>query len=481
MTSQHHESTLHVVEGSVLPDAWSVVTIQQLLDAGILVLVQDGNHGGNYPKPDEFASTGIPLIKGVHLQDGLIDFRGCEFLRPESAAKLRIGFAKPGDVLLTHKGTMGKTAIVPPIPWEYIVINPQLTLYRFGDESVLSRRFLKFFFDSPLFQGFLNRISATSTVSTLSLTNQKRLAIPLPPMSEQCSITTVLGALDDKIELNRQMNQTLEAIARAIFKSWFVDFDPVRAKMEGRQPTGNNPDSAALFPVALHESPHGLVPIGWRTLAPKLVIEYALGGDWGKNTCQAAWTEPVLCIRGADIPSLQRGGRGEMPTRFLKPSSLEKRRLAPGDIVLEISGGSPTQSTGRCVLITKELLERFELPLVYSNFCRLLRFGRAVSPPYAYLWLRWLYATDAFLQYETGTTGIKNLGFTAFSQRHHLIVPSREVLDSFTSIMHDLFRLHQLNGSESDTLAQLRDALLPKLISGQLRVPDAERFMEDNL
>jgi len=222
-----------------VPDHWERATFRQLLKDSSLELVQDGNHGGAYPKADAFESTGIPLITGADLNAGAIDLRGCKFLKPASAERLRIGFAKQGDILLTHKGTMGKTAIVPPLSWPYIILNPQLTLYRVSRYSRLSGRFLKFFFDSKPFQAFLERISGISTISTLSLTVQKSLEITLPPISEQRAIAHILGTLDDKIELNRKQNETLEAMARVLFKAWFVDFEPVRAKLEGRWQRGD--------------------------------------------------------------------------------------------------------------------------------------------------------------------------------------------------------------------------------------------------
>ena len=183
-------------------------------------------------------------------------------------------------------------------------------------------------------------------------------------------LPTSSALLDDKIELNRRMNETLEGIARAIFKSWFVDFDPVRAKAEGRD-TGLPKHIADLFPDSFVDSELGEIPKGWETGVFDQLIDVVLGGDWGGDEQTAEKTESACCIRGADIPDLQIGGTGKMPVRFLKASSIEKRRLNDGDLVVEISGGSPTQSTGRPVLISQRLIGRLQMPLVCSNFCRL--------------------------------------------------------------------------------------------------------------
>jgi type I restriction enzyme S subunit len=205
------------------------------------------------------------------------------------------------------------------------------------------------------------------------------------------------------------------------------------------------------------------------------VTEFVLGGDWGKDSISEEMNQPVYCIRGADIPDLQNSGVGKMPVRYLKDSSLKKRSLKPGDIVIEISGGSPTQSTGRPVLVTSNLLDRLPYPLVCSNFCRLVRLKTGISPSFIYLWLRWLYSSDSFLQYENGTTGIKNFAYKIFSDQYELILPSDQILAEFEKIIQILFDNRDFNGLQSETLTNIRDTLLPKLMSGEIRVKEAEK------
>lgn len=167
---------------------------------------------------------------------------------------------------------MGKTAIVPESCYPLTILNPQITLYRVANSGRLHSRYLKFFFDSKLFQDFLVQISATSTINTLPIKEQKKLKIPVPPKAVQNSIVGVLGTLDDRITLLRETNATLEAIAQALFKSWFVDFDPVRAKQEGRAPEGMDEATAALFPDGFEESELGLVPRGWSYVSLRDVV-----------------------------------------------------------------------------------------------------------------------------------------------------------------------------------------------------------------
>ena len=167
---------------------------------------------------------------------------------------------------------------------------------------------------------------------------------------------------------------------------------------------------------------------------------------------------------------------GKMPIRYLKSSSLEKRCLKDGDLIVEISGGSPVQSTGRSALVSEGLLRRLDAPLVCSNFCRLLKSENPIYSKFVYLWLRALYANDQFLQFENGTTGIKNLAFALFSSSFKLCIPPASVLLAFEEQAAPLFSLRQTNAAESGSLAAIRETLLPKLISGEIRLRQAEHL-----
>ena len=162
-----------------------------------------------------------------------------------------------------------------------------------------------------------------------------------------------------------------------------------------------------------------------------------------------------------------------MPTRFIKSNSLKKRSLLAGNLAFEISGGSPTQSTGRPVLITQTFLDRIPTPVTCSNFCRFIRLKESVSPFYIYTMLRWLYDRDEFLQYENGTTGIKNLAFKLFASTHALLSPPRRLMTEFDRVASGYFEMIARHGAQSQRLAKLRDVLLPQLLSGELTVQQA--------
>jgi type I restriction enzyme, S subunit len=243
---------------------WRTATVQQLVDEGVLERPIDGNHGEIHPKASDFVERGIPFIMASDLVGGRVDTTHCAFISEEQARSLRKGFALQGDVLISHKATMGRTANVDRLYVPFLMLSPQVTYYRVKDRSRLSSRYLRLYFDSPDFQKLFNTWSQKgSTRSYLGITAQLDLPIVLPPPDAQRAIAHILGTLDDKIELNRRMNETLETMARALFKSWFVDFDPIRAKAEDRDPGLPKP-LIDLFPARLVDSELGEISEGWQ-------------------------------------------------------------------------------------------------------------------------------------------------------------------------------------------------------------------------
>lgn len=438
-----------------IPNHWQRATFRQLLNDGSLELVQDGNHGGAYPKPEEFAPTGIPIITGADLYSGVIDLRGCKFLKPASAARLRIGYAKQGDVLLTHKGTMGKTSIVPSLPWPYIILNPQLTLYRVSRNGRLHARFLKFFFDSKPFQAFLERISGISTISTLSLTTQKSLEIPLPPLAEQKAIAAVLGALDDKIELNRRMNATLEAMARALFQSWFVDFDPVRAKIDGGQPVGIDSGTAALWPEHLEDSPLGHIPKGWEVRTIESVCKTVTRGvtpEYREGTGRFIinqrvnrgpfldWTSLKELTQGLEVPLERLAKRWDVLVNCLGEGTLGRTHLYKGESDL----------------------------YAIDQHMSICRAEHRSGGAYIYQVLSGADGQAKIESLKTGSTGMTMFNISKL-RAFDMVWPPASILAAYFKIVEPLCLQVANNDQESRTLATLRDTLLPKLLSGELQ------------
>ena len=321
-----------------------------------------------------------------------------------------------------------------------------------------------------------DEIRASASGSAQPILNKSafgQLPITMPLLPEQRAIAHVLGTLDDKIELNRRMNETLEEMARALFKSWFVDFEPVHAKMEGCWRRGESllglpADLYDLFPDRLVGSELGEIPEGWEVRAFHTLLNDVIGGDWGKENPDAIHKDPVSIIRGTDLPSLSTGGTGSVPLRYSTRKRLERRMLREGDIIIEVSGGSPSKPTGRSMLMTRDVLGRFAGAVVCASFCRRFRphgWGEALL---ASRHLDYLYSIGKMWEYQLQSTGIANFQTNRFLKDEKVIWPGDDLLTRFAELVEPLAQI--ITRNESMTLAAQRDALLPKLVSGEVQV-----------
>ena len=329
----------------------------------------------------------------------------------------------------------------------------------------------------------------------------QNLTISIPPAYERQRILTVAKSLDDKIEQNRQMNTTLEAIAQALFKSWFLDFDPVidkalaagnpipeplHKRAEARRALGDQrkPLPGEIedhFPSRFVFSEEmGWMPEGWEVKPFGDLIESTIGGDWGKGEQDEKHGLNVVIIRGTDIESANAGVRGKVPSRWVEQKKFQSRELEDGDIVLEVSGGSPKQPTGRSAYITQNYLELLGGAVVPASFCRKLRPRSSLLGLYAAMHLGRIYALGKTWGYQNQSTGISNFQTKIFLKNEPLVFPDHDlILEAFFRTARPMF--DKRSTPEQEDLAQIRDTLLPKLLSGELRIPDAEKRLEEAL
>jgi len=283
------------------------------------------------------------------------------------------------------------------------------------------------------------------------------IPVNIPPISEQRAIAHILGTLDDKIEVNRRMSETLEGIARAIFKSWFVDFDPVRAKLEGRDP-GLAPEIAALFPDGLEETDKGEIPEGWES-RPISELGELNPENWSRSDYppQVEYVD-LANTKWGEISDVQMFERADAPSRA-------QRVLRPGDTIV----GTVRPGNGAYALIGRE-------GLTGSTGFAVLRPKRQTDREFIYL-------------AATQRSVIGHLAHLADGAAYPAVRPQvvagvettvadPEILSAFSKITGPLLDRIELNRSESRTLAALRDLLLPKLMSGEIRVKDAEKLID---
>jgi type I restriction enzyme S subunit len=305
----------------------------------------------------------------------------------------------------------------------------------------------------------------------LTQANLNSIELSCPPRSIMEGIVDVLGTLDDLIELNRETNEILEEMARALFKSWFVDFDPVRAKLEGRPPAGMDAATAALFPDHFQDSELGQIPKGWEVKPVGHIAEQSIGGQWGDDL-PVEDLVPAICLRGCDMEDLRKSGfSARAPTRFIKPQALEKRAMDDCDFLIASSGAGPC---GRPLWCSPDLQKMHQHPVIYSNFVK-----RFTTPSRAHaIFLDRLFqekfTNGSIWDYINGTS-VPNLDAQGLLSGHKFVLPPVAILKAFAAYCGPVFEL--LYSGESRDLATLRDTLLPKLLSGEVSAPAAEELI----
>ena len=292
------------------------------------------------------------------------------------------------------------------------------------------------------------------------------IPLKIPGADEQDAIVSMLQVLDDRITLLRETNATLEAIAQALFKSWFVDFDPVRAKMAGRVPDGMDEATAALFPDALEETELGLVPKGWRAMPVGDAVD-TVGGATPDTKNEAFWDPPLHCwtspkdLSGASAPVLLNTER--------RISDLGLNRISSG----LLPAGSLLMSSRAPI----GYLAIAQVPVAINQGYIGILPGGKLSPLFMLFWCR--HNMDAIKGRANGSTFME-ISKKAFRPIPAL-VPTSELLERFDEVVGALFARLVENVLQATGLAEVRDTLLPRLISGQLRLPEAQAPLEEAL
>ena len=358
---------------------------------------------------------------------------------------------KEGELVLTmtdlskQADTLGYPAIIPNPRSQRFLHNQRLGKVLIKRGAELDRGFLFYLLRTAEYR---NEVLASATGTTVKHTSPGRILAHkanLPPLAEQKAIAAVLGALDDKNELNRRMNATLEAMARALFQSWFVDFDPVRAKLDGRKPIALDETTAALFPSTFDETAVGHIPHAWRVGSIYEISNVIYGAPFASSLFNAEKLgKPLIRIR--DLPN-------ESPAVFTTEVHTKGYLLQPGDIAVGMDGefraylwaGVESWLNQRCCVFAPK-------PGFSAAFVR----NSIIAP------LAQVEAT------ETATTVI-HLGKNDID-RFTVIIPDAPVAEAFRRKCQPWYDQIVANKQQSRTLATLRDTLLPKLLSGELSV-----------
>ena len=424
-----------------------------------------------------FVDSGVPVIRGSNLspdtstrliEDGLV------FITAEKAGEFERSTARRGDLIFTCWGTINQVGLIDGRATfdRYVVSNKQMKLT--VDPMKADPRFIYYVFSSPEKQTEILDNGIGSSVPGFNLGQLKRHQILLPSLTEQRAIANFVESLDNRITLLRQTNATLEAIAQALFKSWFVDFDPVRAKRDGRAPEGMDEATAALFPDSFEDTELGLVPVGWRRGVLGELMELTKGcsykGD-GLSDTDGAHMFNLGCFNARRVFATDKVKRyvGDYKARH---------EVCAGDLILANTDMTQARDIlGRPVFVPEGFSPGFISHHVFKVSIRDPFAGSAdAARRYLFFALQQNSFRERAIGFATGTT-VLALPAAAILESP-CCLPPESVLAAFDGAVSPVLSRILVNERTSQTLTSIRDTLLPRLISGQLRLPELETVAE---
>lgn len=417
-------------------ESFELLTVRQLVAQKVLEKPLDGNHGEIHPKGEDFVAEGVPFIMATDVINGQVNYTSCKFITAKQADSLRKGFSRNGDVLLTHKATMGRTAIVKYDKHPYIMLTPQVTHYRVRDKRKLDNRYLRHYFDSELFQKTLHLwADSGSTRAYLGITEQQKLPIIVPPIEKQRKIAAILSTYDDLIEESMRCSALLETLSEEIYREWFV-----RLRFPGHEKV---------------KTVKG-VPQGWRVAELKELASI--------NPSSVSRRDKPESILYVDISSVSTNRIDEVtPYSSADAPGRARRRVKHGDVIW-----SSVRPANRAYCLI------FDPPdnLIVSTGFAVIRPN--TETPFTFVFFA--VTSNPFVDQMTTVakgSAYPATGFDDF-EKAKLLVPSDGLLRSFHEKVEPLFRQKHLLQQQSEQLKRTRDMLLPRLISGKLAVENLD-------
>lgn len=324
-----------------------------------------------------------------------------------------------------------------------IIVSPAYDVFEIIDETILDKEYLMLCFRREEFDRNCWFYTDADVRGGLRWEDFCKIEIPIPSLAEQKEKVAKFCFIEETISNNEKTIKELERLFVHLYKLWFIDKS--FPKQEGRH-------------VRNEQAPN------WKVSSLESLVDTTLGGDWGKAEEEGNYKTKVYCVRGADIPNVRNAMMYGIPERFILSKNAANKVIKANQIIIEISGGSPTQSTGRNVIVTEDLLQYFKVPLICSNFCQTITLK---EEKYAYLvfaHLNYLYEMDVLFNYENGTTGIKNLDLQDVLNEQVVVIPDNDTLHRFNQLYEAANRIKLSLGKEISVLRKKKDELISMLI-----------------
>lgn len=427
--------------------------------------IQTGPFGSQLHQRD-YVSEGTPIITVEHLGENRITHQNMPLVSDQDKARLSRYTLREGDIVFSRVGSVDRRALVRQAEEGWLFSGRCLRVR--PDPSKIDPAYLSYYFGLPAFQEYIRSIAVGATMPSLNTRILSDVQILYPPLSEQRAIAHVLGTLDDKIELNRRMNETLEEMARALFRSWFVDFDPVRAKMEGRWRRGESlpglpSDHYDLFPDRLVPSELGEIPEGWEVKALSDCIDLARGLSY-KGSGLASTGMPMHNLNSI----YEGGGYKEDGIKHYKGNFQDRHVTQPGDVlVANTEQGHDRLLIGFAAIVPKYLGDCG----LFSHHLYRIRPNNSsgLSADYVCQLLNTPSMQGIISGYATGTT-VNMLPVDAL-RIPTIVVPPAWLVKTFSRFAEAARKRQYSFVTECQNLVAERDALLPKLVSGEWNLP----------
>lgn len=429
---------------------WITCTLGEVAE-----FIQTGPFGSQLHQSD-YSDKGIPVVMPQDMVGGRIVTTNIARVEVHHVERLKKHKLQEGDIVYSRRGDVGRSAYVSENQSGWLCGTGCL-LVRLNKTKV-HPRFIAYYLRQETQVAWVENNAVGITMLNLNTGILAAAPLRIPRSIEaQERIADELTALDAKIEHNNELIRMLEEQAQQVYDYWFMQFD---------FPDKNgNPYRSSGGKLVWCDELKREIPEGWNVASLGSYLDDTSTGDWGKDEPTGNYTQRVYCIRGADILNVD-----ALPIRFILKKNSHKF-LLPDDTVIEVSGGSPTQATGRSTFISEGTLSRYDSPLICTNFCQVLRQKDTAYARYFYqLWNK-LYDAGIMFNYEGKTSGIKNLLVGAFCTiKWHF--PPREIAVQFNDLIYPVIaRLEHIKQEQKSLIAQ-RDFLLPLLMSGQVKVAE---------
>ena len=377
----------------------------------------------------EYIANGIPFYRGkeiIELGSGRL-LSNKLFISKDRFNQIKSKYndvPEKDDVLITAVGTIGETYLVKSRDLPFYFKDGNLIKLSKWNRQIVLPEYMYYWLNSYAGKMAIKKITIGSTQQAITIRALSDVELDLPPISEQGKIAQGLSTLDFSIDNNKHINANLTNQLNSMFDKMY------------------------------YESSSRIELMNF--------VSEMKSGDWGKAKLTDNFIKPAVIIRGTDFCNVANGQKSDAPIRYLKTATIQKKHLIANDVLIEISGGSPTQSTGRSLLITDKLLNRYNTPVLGTNFTRLFRCETEENAVLFHSYINFLYNKNVFFNYENGTTGIKNLDYKSILKINVNDVQKHSLFPKYFSMYHFYESMKQHLGDESTVLTCLKEQLIRK-------------------